>query len=52
MLDYVKKRPPMNASQGRPSAVRLQLQKTPIVSSLHPLPAVYNQNSLSEKKSL
>ena len=52
MLDYVKKRPPMNASQGRPSAVRLQLQRTPIVSSLHPLPGMYNKNSLSEKKSL
>lgn len=52
MLDYVKKRPPMNASQCRPSAVRLQLQRTPIVSSLHPLPGMYNKNSLSEKKSL
>ena len=43
MLDYVKKRPPMNASQCRPSAVRLQLQRTPIVSSLHPLPGMYNK---------
>ena len=49
-INYVKKRPPLNASHGQPSAARLQLQKTPIASSFHPLLAMHNPNSLSEKK--